>query len=229
MYKTTCSQDLKLETEDKWVRHWNCCITTSSNFYKSLLVGYLWSRLLWHIFPLSMPVLVVAVGDYHPVFCLPFDFRFLLLDSIENVFSRTCVLPNIECIFNAKSFSSGNLTLLPNWASFQNAMPLDTHESVKPSDVLSSPNSLSNYSQLALCSDLAVESENLLMHSSAEDFICAKLKYPAWKTLLSSVSWGSNVDKGKAPCWNFLFSKVAVKQRTLHHFYFLTAASVRPK
>jgi len=29
-----------------------------------------------------MPVLVVAVGDYRPVFCLPFDCRFYLLDSI---------------------------------------------------------------------------------------------------------------------------------------------------
>jgi len=38
------------------------------------------------------------MGDYLPVFCLPFDFRFYLLDSIENVFSRTCVLPKIECI-----------------------------------------------------------------------------------------------------------------------------------
>jgi len=51
--------------------------------YKSLSVGSLWSRLLWHIIPLSIPVLAVAVGDYHPVFCLPFDFRFYLLDSIE--------------------------------------------------------------------------------------------------------------------------------------------------
>ena len=35
--------------------------------------------------------------------------------------------------------------------------------------------------------------------------------------------------QNKAPRWNFLFSWVAVEQRTLHHFYFLTAASVRPK
>jgi len=33
---------------------------------------------------------------------------------------------------------------------FQNAMPLDTHVSAKPSGVLSSPNSLSNISQLCL-------------------------------------------------------------------------------
>ena len=35
--------------------------------------------------------------------------------------------------------------------------------------------------------------------------------------------------KRKAPCLNILFSEVAVKQRTLHHIYFLTAVSVRPK
>jgi len=58
---------------------------------------------------------------------------------------------------------------------FQNAMLLDT----QPSGVLSSPNSLSNFSQLALSSDLAAASESLLMHSSTEAFICAKLKYTA--------------------------------------------------
>jgi len=31
-YKTTCSQDLKLEREDKWVRHWNCFTIANSNF-----------------------------------------------------------------------------------------------------------------------------------------------------------------------------------------------------
>jgi len=43
-------------------------------------------------------MLVVAVGDYRPVFYLLFDFIFYVLDSIENVFSHTCVLPNIKCI-----------------------------------------------------------------------------------------------------------------------------------
>jgi len=52
-------------------------------------------------------------------------------------------------------------------------MPLDT---VKPSGVQSFPNSLSNFSQLALGLDLAAASESLLMHSSMEAFICAKLK-----------------------------------------------------
>jgi len=61
---------------------------------------------------------------------------------------------------------------------FRNAMPLDTHDSAKPSAVLSYPNSLSNFSQLALSPDLAAASESLLMHSSTEAFICAKLKHP---------------------------------------------------
>jgi len=52
-------------------------------------------------------------------------------------------------------------------------MALDT----QPLGVLSSPNSLSNFSQLALSSDLAGVAESLLMHSSTEAFICAKLKY----------------------------------------------------
>jgi len=62
---------------------------------------------------------------------------------------------------------------------FQNAMPLDTHESAKPFDILNSVNSLSNFSQLDISSDLTVASERLLMHSSTEAFICEKLKHPA--------------------------------------------------
>ena len=58
---------------------------------------------------------------------------------------------------------------------FQSAMPLDTHESAKPSGVLGSPNSLSNFSQSALSPDLAAASESLLMCSSTEAFICEKL------------------------------------------------------
>jgi len=57
-------------------------------------------------------------------------------------------------------------------------MPLDTHESAKPSGVLSSPNSLSNFSQLA-SADLAVAPESLLIHGFTEAFINAKLKHPA--------------------------------------------------
>ena len=91
--------------------------------------------------------------------------------------------------------------------------PCHLTHSAEPSGVLRSPNSLSNFSQLALGVDLAVASESLLMHSSTEAFICAKLKHPAWKTLLSgevptfcqvkcqrSVRWSDNVDKRKTAC-----------------------------
>jgi len=44
IYKTTDSH-LKL-TKGRWVRHWN--YYTTANYYKSLSVGCLWSRLLWH-------------------------------------------------------------------------------------------------------------------------------------------------------------------------------------
>jgi len=86
--------------------------------------------------------------------------------------------------------------------SFQNAIPLDT----QPSGVLSFPNSPSNYSHLGLISDLAAASESLLMRSSTEYLICAKLKHPALKILLNSLRWGANVDKRKAACLIFLFS-----------------------
>ena len=119
--------------------------------------------------------------------------------------------------------------------SFGALRKLDIHELAKLSSVRvcqtsrSSSNSLSNFWQVALSSDLAASSESLLMHSSTEALICAKLKHPAWKTSLSSVKWGGNVDKRKAPCWIFLFSDAAVKQPTMHYFYFLKVASVRPK
>ena len=61
----------------------------------------------------------------------------------------------------------------------QNPMTLGTHESAKPSGVLYSPNSLSNFSQSALSSDLAAASESLLMYSTTEAFICAKSKHPS--------------------------------------------------
>jgi len=86
---------------------------------------------------------------------------------------------------------------------FQSAMPLDT----QPSGVLRSPNSLSNFSQLALSSNLAAASESLLMHSSTESFICEKLKYPA--SNLCSVLTGEvpMLTKGKQHVETFCFSK----------------------
>jgi len=82
-----------------------------------------------------------------------------------------------------------NLPIFP--CPYKTLCHLYTYGSAKPSGVLSSPNSQSNFSQLALSSALPAASESLLMHSSTEGFVCAKLKYCAWKTLLSSVRWGA--------------------------------------
>jgi len=85
---------------------------------------------------------------------------------------------------------------------FQITMPLES----QPSGVLSSPNSLSNFSQLALSSDLAAASESLLMHSSAEAFICAKNNPPE---KLCSVLSGEvpMLTKGKQHVEIFCFHK----------------------
>ena len=103
-------------------------------------------------------------------------------------------------------FVYGNDQFDSRSVTFHNAMPLHIHESAKPSGAVSSLNSLSNFSQLVLSLDLAEASESLLMHSSTEAFICAKLKHPTWKILLSSVRWGGTVVNTKAPCWSFLLS-----------------------
>jgi len=109
------------------------------------------------------------------------------------------------------SFTPGSLFVYENdqfanlSVPFQNAMPLDTHQSAKPSGVLRSPSSLSNFLKIASSSDLAASSESLLIHISTEAFICAKLKHLAWKTLLSSFKWGGNVDKTKAHAEIFCF------------------------
>jgi len=55
----------------------------------------------------------------------------------------------------------------------QNAMTLDTHESAEPLGVLCFPNSLSNFSQLALSSGIAAASE-LTDAQFRGSFICAK-------------------------------------------------------
>ena len=57
------------------------------------------------------------------------------------------------------------------------------------------------------------------MHNSTEVFTCAKSKHTVWKTLLSSVRWGANVDKRKAPCWNCFLSR----RKTAHIASFLFA------
>ena len=70
---------------------------------------------------------MLVVESRRQLFSVWFGIRFLFLDLtsfiVENVLSHTYVLPNIECIFSAKSFSMGNLSLLTNfqnlfWASF---------------------------------------------------------------------------------------------------------------
>ena len=70
------------------------------------------------IVSLSISILVVANQRQLSSW---FAIRFLFLDLIsfiaENVLSHIYVFPNIECIFSAKSFSLGNLSLLTN---FQN-------------------------------------------------------------------------------------------------------------
>ena len=76
------------------------------------------------------------------------------------------------------------------------------------------PNSLLNFLQLALSSDLVAASGSLLMHSSTEAFIYAKIKHSACKTFLSSVRWGGNVDKRKASWW-FLFV-FRIRSKTTH-------------
>jgi len=90
---------------------------------------------------------------------------------------------------------------------FQNAMQLDTHESAEQSCVLSSHNSLSNFSQVVLSSDLAAASESLLMHSSTEALIYAKLKLQPEK--LCSVLSGevAMLTKGKHHVEYFCFQK----------------------
>ena len=75
----------------------------------------------------------------------------------------------------------------------------DTWHTRVSQTILSSLNSLSNFSQLGLSSNLAAASWSLFMHSSTKAFICAKLKHPAWKMWLSSAKWDGNVDKRKAP------------------------------
>jgi len=55
-------------------------------------------------------MLVMQVGDYRPVFRLPFDlFLDLTCFMAENALSDTYVFPSSECIFSAKSFSLRNV------------------------------------------------------------------------------------------------------------------------
>jgi len=82
-------------------------------------------------------------------------------------------------------------------------MTLDTHESAKTSSVPSSSNSLSNFSQLALNSDLAAASESLLIHSSTEDFTCGKSKHPPLKNTAQFCQVWCQCWQKEAPCCIF--------------------------
>ena len=70
---------------------------------------------------------MIVVASRRQLSSVWFAIRLLSLDLtsciVENVLSHTYVLPNIECMFSAKSFSLGNLSLLNNfqnlsWISF---------------------------------------------------------------------------------------------------------------
>jgi len=67
---------------------------------------------------LSIPVFSISSKSETIAQCLLSAIRFLFLNltcfMAENVLSHTYVLPNIECIFSAKSFPLGNLSLLSN-------------------------------------------------------------------------------------------------------------------
>ena len=77
MYKTTHSQHLKLKWWDKWVCHWNYCTIANSNSLQISISGMpLVEASIDTIFILSIPVLVVQVGEYRLLFRLPFDFWF---------------------------------------------------------------------------------------------------------------------------------------------------------
>jgi len=79
MYKTTDSQHLKLKKENNWVHHGKLVNKSKQQFIYSISL-YHWDTcgrgFSDKIVPLSIAVLVVQVGDCHPMFLLPFDFSF---------------------------------------------------------------------------------------------------------------------------------------------------------
>ena len=126
---------------------------------------------------------------YHPVVVQLFSRHLGMHSSLETKQRDAAV---VGAFTPVSFFAYGDDQFTNLSVPFQNGMTLNTHESAGPFGVLSSFNSLSNFSRLALSSDLAAASENFLTHSFSEAFICAKSKHPAWKTLLSSVRWGAN-------------------------------------
>ena len=82
-----------------------------------------------------------------------------------------------------------------------------THESAKPSGVLSSPNSLSNFSQVVSSSDLAAASEFIdAQYYGSFHLRKAKTSYLKNFTQFCQVRW-QRWRKERSPCWFFCFQK----------------------
>ena len=142
---------------------------------------------------------------YHPAL-VQLSLRHLGIHSSWEAEQRDAAVVGLFTPVSHFGYGDGQFVNLS--VPLQNGMSLlDTHKSAKPSGVVTSAYSLSNLSQVVFSSDFVAASESLLIHSSTEAFICAKLKHPAWKTLLSSVRWGGNVDKGKHHVEIFCFQK----------------------
>ena len=102
-----------------WVNHGNYYTIANSDFiyYKPLSVGCLWSRFLWRY--RSFISTSASSANRKLSSSILSAIRFLFLDLtcfiVEKVLSHKYVIPNIECIFSAKSFILGNLSWLTNF------------------------------------------------------------------------------------------------------------------
>jgi len=155
------------------------------------------------------------MNGYHPALVQLFSWRHGMHSSWETKKRDAAVVGSFTPVF---LFVYGD-DQFPNLSvPFQNAMPLAT----QPPDVLSSPNSLSNFSKFALSLDLAAASESLLLHSSTEAFICAKLNILPAK--LCSVLSGEvpMLTKGKQHVEIFVFIS---RSKTTHIASFLSSDS----
>ena len=98
--------------------------------------------------------------------------------------------PSSGCIHSCLPFCVSGWSVWPFGGLPKRPAIWHAHESAKPSGVLNSSNFLANLSQSTLSLDLAAASDSLLMHSSAEAFICTKLKHPPeklWSVLSGEV------------------------------------------
>ena len=120
-----------------------------------MLPGFLENLLEWNFVLLCYGSNETRTG-YHSALVLLFSRHLGIHSSWEAKQRDNAVVGS----FTPVSLVYGDDQFANLLAPFQNTMPLDTHESAKSSSVLSSPNSLSNFSQLALSSDLAAASES---------------------------------------------------------------------